>query len=309
MSAVVTKGVLPYDLIANFIIRAILKKRGTKETFSSAEAAERALRSLSAGEQDAYRMRCGLKNRVEEELVSGFPVYTISPKKGDATKKRVLYLHGGAFVNQPDDRHFRLADDLVSRSGAVLVFPVYPKAPSHRFGEAYGMIEGIYDRLTAEVGAENVILSGDSAGAMLCVTLCHFFRSKGKALPSKLILFSPVADTSLSNPEIQKIYPRDPMQGVDGLKKYIEAWAGDESVSSPLIDPAAVDPSILPETTVFCGMNEIFEPDAAAFAERAASAGADVRCFRYRHMYHCFVLFDLISASAVRRMAARSIAG
>lgn len=304
---IITKGVWPYDIFANLIIRHFLKKRGSKEIFSSAEKADEVLSGLNAEKQDAFRLMFRLKNEVHDETLNGFPLYVFSPKGGLRSEKKVIYLHGGAFVNQPDRRHFRLAGELSEKSGASLFFPVYPKAPGHQFKETYDLVEKLFLRLSEEVGAENVVFAGDSAGAMLCVTLCGFFREKGLPLPSKLVLFSPVAETALSNPEIARIYPRDPMQGTEGLKRYIEAWAGDEPIDSPLIDPMSADLSILPETLIFCGMNEIFNPDVCLFAEKAAAAGAKITCFRFRHLYHCFVLFDQLAAKRARKTTAKFI--
>ena len=305
--SVITKGVWPYDIFANFIIRSILKKRGSKLIFSSASKAEEFLAGLSTEEQDAFRMTVKLKNKVREETIDGFPLYVISPNNGTENKKTVIYFHGGAFVNQPDKRHFQMVDDLVSKSGAEFFFPIYPKAPGHKFRETYALAEKLYARLLDEAGKGNIVFAGDSAGAMLCVTLCSFFSEKGLPLPSKLILFSPVAETALSNPEIETISPRDPMQGTDGLIKFIEAWADDEPLDSPLIDPMSVDLSILPETVIFCGMNEIFNPDVCLFTEKAANAGAKIKCFRFKHLYHCFVLFDQLAAKWARRKTAELI--
>lgn len=302
-----TKGVLPYDIIANNIIKILLNRRGSKEVFTSAKAAENYLSSLTSEKQDSFRLNIELKNPVKEEMVCGFPLYIFTPKSGVNSRKKVLYLHGGAFVNQPDDRHFRMLDDLTAKSGAEIFMPIYPKAPSHSFKETYAICEKLYARLVDEAGSENVVFAGDSAGAMLCVTLCEHFKNQGVPLPSRLVLFSLVAETALSNPEIRKILPRDPMQGVDGLKKHIEAWANGESLDSPLIDPFSVDLSILPPTMIFCGMNEIFMPDAVRFAEAASLAGADICCTRYRHLFHCFVLFDQIAAKTVRKKAAEFI--
>ena len=307
MDNVILKGVSLYDIIGNLYIKSVLKRSGRKSFFASAETAKKELeRMRSENSSDiGFTPDPGWKTFAGRELSGGFPLYRFSPLKKSG--KTVVYLHGGGFVNQPDPRHFKMADRLALESGAEILFPIYPKAPLHGYKETYALIKALYRGLLETMDSKDVIFMGDSAGAMLCVTLCGELSKKDIPLPDKLVLFSLVADTALNNPEIEKIDPKDPMQGVDGLREYIKAWAGDEPISSPLINPMAADLSVLPETLMFSGTNEIFCPDVRNFAAKAKNAGADVTLYIFKHMYHCFHLFDLQAAKTVRDITREKI--
>ena len=299
---VITKGVSPYDVCANSYIKRLLKKSGRKSFFSSAEVAKRELERRKRGRTDdvGFRIDPRWRTLAGRALFGGYPMYRFLPE--NKSGKTVLYIHGGGFVKQPVPRHFRFADRFCAESGAEVFFPIYPKAPAHGFRETFSLIEALYRSLLETRDSRDVVFMGDSAGAMLCVTLCGELRKKDLPLPGKLVLYSLVADAALENPEIRRIDPKDPMQGADGLREYIRAWAGTEPLSSPLINPMAVDFSLLPETLLFSGANEIFSADARLFAKKAQAAGANVTCYIFRRMYHCFHLFDLQAAKTVRRL-------
>ena len=303
MENVTVRGVSLFDVYVNLFIKMILKRSGRKRIYSSSEAALAELERMKRETPENADIPAGLKlsTLAGREEFLGSPLYRFSSEKKSG--KTVVYLHGGAFVNQPIPRHFKAVDRLCADSGAEVFFPVYPKAPAHDYRGTYELVEALYRRLLETRGSEDIVFMGDSAGAMLCVTLCGFFAEKGLPLPSKLILYSLVADASLDNPEIARVDPKDPMQGADGLREYIRAWAGDEPLTSPLIDPMNADLSVLPETLIVCGENEVFTPDALIFTEKARAAGADVTCCVFKRMYHCFPLFSLRAAKTVRGMA------
>lgn len=303
--------VLPYDFNANLIIRLILKKRNAKEIYSSHSLSLETLSKLTSEIQDAYSVpeHISFKNKSEMLSLGGFPLLKLSPVKKSECRKAVIYLHGGAFVNPPDDRHYRLADDLVTYSGADLYFFIYPKAPSHGYKLTYALTEELYLSLLDKYGDKNVILMGDSAGATMSLCFCEIFRNKGISQPSQLILYSPVADMHLSHPDIEKILPHDPMQGVDGLRNYALAWADGDDLFSSVLNPMATDVSKLPETTVFAGTKEIFNPELKEFIRKCEKSGSNVSLYQYKGMFHCFVLFDLLCARLVKKKSGRLISG
>lgn len=301
---------LPYDYCANLVIKSLLGRRSAKKIYSSHELSLETLSKLNAEIQDSYTVPDYIEFKNETQMLSlgGFPLLKITPRD-KKSKKAVIYLHGGAFVNQPDDRHYRVADDLVTYSGAQLYFFIYPKAPSHDYKLTYALTEQLYTELQAKFGNDNVILMGDSAGATMSLCFCEVFRNKGIKTPSQLILFSPVANMSLSHPDIKKIFPRDPMQGVDGLVNYAKAWAGGDDLFSPVLNPSATDLGKLPKTTIFAGTCEIFNPELKDFVRECEKAGSDVTLYQYPGMYHCYVLFDLLAARFTKKKAGRIISG
>lgn len=116
------------ELCLWMIHKALRPRRSTAELMKRrAEKNERPLRLPK------------LKSAVRETAVAGFPVYTVGePCRGK--KQAVLYLHGGAYVNQPTVFHWRFLDKLARETGLPITAAIYPKAPVHQVEEGYSFL-------------------------------------------------------------------------------------------------------------------------------------------------------------------------
>src|SRR3954453_21680723 len=69
-----------------------------------------------------------------------FDVYSVRAKGAGATNQglatTVVYLHGGAYVNEIQSADWKLVTDLATRLGCLVVVPIYGLAPSHHAADA-----------------------------------------------------------------------------------------------------------------------------------------------------------------------------
>jgi acetyl esterase/lipase len=69
-----------------------------------------------------------------------FDVYSVRAKGAGATNHgsatTVIYLHGGAYVNEIQSAHWKLISDLATQLGYSVVVPIYGLAPSHHAADA-----------------------------------------------------------------------------------------------------------------------------------------------------------------------------
>ena len=86
-----------------------------------------------------------------------------------STENLVLYLHGGAYVNEIEKLHISFCDKLAEKVNATVFAPIYPLAPNHTFEETYDIVENLYDLLLKF--NKPISIMGDSAGGGL---LLHF---------------------------------------------------------------------------------------------------------------------------------------
>lgn len=279
------------------VIRTALLFRNSKGLFSKSEKAKKELLKM-AEQPRKYELKKipKIKSLVSEKNSHDLQHFELSSKIG-STKKRIIYLHGGAFARQPNTLHWKFASRLVNESHARLTFVVYPKAPLHSYEESFEKLLLLYKDMLKDNDAKNIILAGDSAGANIVLAFSILLQEEGLPAPSKIICYSPCVDLTLKNPGItRELKKSDPMLGVDGLLEFVRAWAGDADLKNPLISPIYADLSLLPPTDIFIGSDEILLPDVRLFKKMARGAGAEIQLHVYEKLYHCFVFFPLKEA-------------
>lgn len=195
-------------------------------------------------------------------------VFRLDPRARDSTVLRLLYLHGGAYVHEVQSIQWNVVGGLVKRLGAGVVAPVYPLAPEHGWQEGLASVERVYLDLVAEVGAENVVLLGDSAGGGLALVLAQQLRDQGKPLPAALVLVSPWLDVGATGADQPQLEARDPVLRINFLRHCGRLWARDLTLDDPRVSPLFGDHSGLPPTIVFSGGRDVVSSDSLRLALR-----------------------------------------
>lgn len=235
----------------------------------------------------------GLKSAVSEESVNGNKVYRLT--KSEKPDYCILYLHGGAYINDPLVYHWRLCDKLVQELNAEVVFPIYPLAPHYTWDETFDMLTDVYTDI-ADNADVPVTIMGDSAGGGLSVAFCEYLDEIGKAQPDNMILLSPWLDISMSNPAMAELEAVDPMLSVDGLAEIGKLWAGDLPLDDYRVSPIFGDVSALKNVTLFVGTREILYPDVTEFYERLQAQGIPSKLYVGENMNHDYPLFPIPEA-------------
>lgn len=107
-------------------------------------------------------------------------------------KHIVLYLHGGAYVSQISKNQLRFCDRLAQQSDSVVLAPIYPLAPNHRFSETYLVLEHLYPDIRGYTDLPLTIL-GDSAGGRTCRRILRVSRRVGLGTAGAFDSHLPVA--------------------------------------------------------------------------------------------------------------------
>ena len=230
--------------------------------------------------------------------VNGMDVYKLN-ETGDFPKK-ILYLHGGAYVFDLTNMHIRLVDSLASRMNICLHIPNYPLAPEAKYHESYEKMLALYESMLTTTAAEDVILMGDSAGGGFCLGLALLIKEKGLPQPGELILLSPWLDITMSNPLItNKLEKRDKILSVDFLIKAGKLWVGEDDPKSCLVSPINGDLEGLPPITIFTGTYDLLYPDAQKLHEKLKSIGGKSELKVYDKMLHDFSIFPIPEGAQV----------
>lgn len=269
-----------------FMLRHVLQpaKKGLRD-FESGDIFTRADVIALAPKLDTSAVRISVTQ------VQGRQVFTLQSRSGGQPGgKVVLYLHGGAYVGSFGDPHWQFMQQVVEKTGFSVVAPDYPLAPQHTYRAVFTLVEAVYKDLAAKVGAQNVLLMGDSAGAGLALALAEQLKQEHAALPAQLMLLSPWLDATLQNPGVPPVAPLDPMLSVVQLRLAAKAYAGTTPLTDYHISPLNGELAGLPRTSVFIGSHDIFLADARKFKQLMAAQGNPVNYFEYNAAFHVWML-------------------
>ena len=219
---------------------------------------------------------------------NGMQVFTIGDENA---KNTILYIHGGAYVNELNYQHLLYCLKLSRKLDAYVLLPVYSLAPLHSANETYDMITPLYEKL---ISKNNLTLMGDSAGGGFVLSFCQYLKTIDLAQPDKIIVFSPWVDISMSNTPYDS--ENDPILGEVGLKEIGKSWAGDLGAKDYRVSPIYGDNTGLPRTLIFAGINEIFYKDIKRYVEMLEKENVDVKLVEGEGLFHIYPLFPMPEA-------------
>lgn len=235
------------------------------------------------------------KYGITKTFYADMPVYFLKTEN-KTPLKHILYLHGGAYIHQPNFFHWRFVHQLTEEMPLSITLPIYPKAPYYTYAQSYAKVLLVYRKLINEVGAENIILMGDSAGGGFALGFAQCLLEKDLPQPNQIILISPWLDITLSNPEIAQYESVDPMLSAEALRADGESYAGDMDPHYYMLSPINGEIKGLAPLTLFVGTHEIFLPDVRRLKDRLEAIDADFHYFEYPYMNHIFTTYPIPEA-------------
>lgn len=214
--------------------------------------------------------------------------HTVAPRS-PANGLRIMYFHGGAYVNEMVGAHWNIVAGLVRRTGATVDIPHYPLAPKYTWAHAFPPVQSLaLDRLTSSpVG--RVVFVGDSAGAGFALALAQIMRDEGLPLPNHVVLLSPFLDVSVNDPQQWGLAKRDRMLAAPGLRWAGRQWAGELPINDPRVSPIYGELRGLPPLAVLTGTSDLLNADAHRLRKMALKEKHPLRFFEYPEMFHVWM--------------------
>ncbi|KZS69445.1 MAG: alpha/beta hydrolase [Mycobacterium pseudokansasii] len=279
---------------------AMLRVTGRTRQYTTAADARKHI-TARALRPSAYGPPARLRSDVTVEVArrSGWPIYAVVPKN-DAYTHTVVYLHGGAWVNEINSHHWRLVTHIAAGARVKVVVPIYPLIP---FGTAAAVVPVVAQLAAEKISPEHgVCLAGDSAGGQIALSAALLLRDEHGVVLPQTVLISPALDISLSNPMIDSVELTDPWLAREALSVFGECWRGDLVAFDPRVSPLAADLTGLGPLTVFSGTRDILNPDARALVQKATAAGVDVDYHERRGLLHVYPLMPIPEGRAAREV-------
>jgi acetyl esterase/lipase len=185
----------------------------------------------------------------------------------------MLHLHGGAFIMGSPASYRNRAMRLSYRCNAEVFVPDYRLAPEHPFPAALDDALVAFQYVRALRPHAPLIVSGDSAGGGLALSLMLRLRELGANLPDGAVLLSPWTDLSGSGASVERNRRKDLWLTHAHLQQWARAYAKNEDLRSPCVSPVFADLSGLPPLLLLVGEDEILLDDALRVAAAAARTG------------------------------------
>jgi len=221
----------------------------------------------------------------------------ISVNRAHMKKYVILHCHGGGYSTGSCLYARTLTSKLAeSTSMDVLCFDyrLAPEAPYPAAAEDamkawnYLMLMGY--------GARDVILTGDSAGGNLALSLTLKLKQEGRLLPRGIVLMSPWTDLTSSGESFVTKAELDPVLNSAYIDRMVDAYAKDQDLKEPLISPLYGDFYGFPPTYIQVGENEILLSDSTRLHQAFVDANVSVKMDVYPGMWHVFQMSPMRAA-------------
>ncbi|WP_323702548.1 alpha/beta hydrolase fold domain-containing protein [Mammaliicoccus sp. Dog046] len=218
----------------------------------------------------------------------------------------ILYIHGAAYIHQPNLFHHRFVDDIAHELNVNVEMPIYPKAPNDIFVSAYESLIDVYKYMIEQY--DDVIMIGDSAGGGLSAGLIQLINKQNIKQPLHAFLISPWIEMTMENESIDaSLQQNDPLLTVEGLKFAGDLWCGHTSKDHYLLSPINGNLEGMPPMTIFVGTREILLPDIRSFKDKLQQLNSKVEYHEFMNQNHNFPLYPIPEANEAKHIMYQTI--
>jgi acetyl esterase/lipase len=218
------------------------------------------------------------------DRIANVPVVRAQPaQRIFADGKIVFDIHGGALIYMGGELVKSTAMMAAAQTGCDVIAIDYRMPPDHPFPAALDDCMAVYAELLQQIGAENLIVSGASAGGNLAAALMLRARDAGLAMPAALVLNSPEIDLTESGDTFQTLLGIDRM----GLHTAVNVlYANGQPLDAPYLSPLFGDVSAFPPTFLQSGTRDLFLSNTVRMHRALRTAGVEADLHIWEAMPH-----------------------
>ncbi len=208
------------------------------------------------------------------------------------SSKILLYIHGGGFCRGFPLHGVFYMKAMMKRLGCEAVAIDYSLSPEVIFPTALNEIVSVYKELLKDFSPENIILTGESAGGNLCLSLLMYLRDNNLPLPSCAVLLSGYYNLNNDSPSYEINKDKDVSLTKEILDLMAQTYiAGDYcEIPNKLCEHSYVSPckgnfdGLPPMMFTVCSDELLYDDTAICYAKAKAKNNAcrlytDSNCF------------------------------
>ncbi len=237
------------------------------------------------------------------------------PRRAPAPQPVTLYLHGGGWTLLDIDTHDDLARRIASASARPVLVVDYPLAPEYPFPVPLRRLLALVGALESaemavDLAFDQLVLSGDSAGANLALALALLLRDEGSKAAKGLALlygsFAPTFDSASHAAYGAGALPLTTAR----MQWFWDNYVPDHAHrADPLAVPGRADVAGLPPVFLGVAQHDILFDENFEIAARLGAAGVDLTLRTYPGTIHGFAEAAGAVGSAVAQRALTDLGG
>jgi epsilon-lactone hydrolase len=235
--------------------------------------------------------------RVAASMLDGVPAEVVTAATA-RPGRTVVHFHGGGYCLGSARMMRTWAARLSAQAGCRVVVPEYRLAPAHVYPAALDDAHAVLNALLSEADPASIVVSGDSAGGGLALSLILALRDSGAKVPAGCILMSPWLDLTIDRWARPALVRKDLLLNPPWLEACAAAYADPAQWPDPRVSPLRAGHEGLPPLLIQAASDDLLAPDAGLLATSAGAANVDVTYTRWPNMWHDFALLPgLVSAA------------
>ncbi len=229
--------------------------------------------------------------------IGGMYAEWVSVNRAHMKKYVILHCHGGGYSTGSSLYARTLTSKLAEFTSMDVLCFDYRLAPENPYPAATEDAMKAWNYLMLlGYGAGDVILTGDSAGGNLALSLMLKLKEEGRILPRGLVLMSPWTDLTSSGKSFATKAELDPVLDSAYIDRMIQAYAEGQNLKNPYISPLFGNFEGFPPTYIQVGENEILLSDSLRLHQALADANVSVKIDTYSGMWHVFQMSPVKAA-------------
>jgi monoterpene epsilon-lactone hydrolase len=224
---------------------------------------------------------------------------------GSDNSHRVLYIHGGAFIAGSPVSHRNVTSRYAEFCGAAVLAIDYRLMPENRRQHGIDDCRAAYQWILdngpdGPQPLSHLVVSGDSAGGNLCLSLVAWVRDQGLRAADAVVALSPVVDATFTSPSIVSNIKSDVMLGPlfsvllripATIRRWFFVLESRFNPANPVVSPVFGDLSGLPPTLIQVSEAEMLFDDARRYVNKARACGSQAVVQSWAHMLHVWHIF------------------
>lgn len=240
-------------------------------------------------------------------------VYVVSPAEVECPSNVIFYIHGAGWVFGSFHTHEKLVRELAARTGCIVVFPEYSRAPEARYPVA---IEQCYDvlckvpkileKLGFEMNSKTLTVAGDSVGGNMATGMTLMAKYRRGPYIQKQLLYYPVTNACFCTESYQQ-FAEGYYLYRDGMKWFWNQYTTsnyerNQITASPL-RATTEQLKNLPQAMILNGEADVLRSEGEAYARKLRDAGVEVTAMRFQGIIHDFVMLKALDQTKGCRAA------
>lgn len=221
--------------------------------------------------------------------IDGMDAEWVSVNRAHMKKYVILHCHGGGYSTGSSIYARTLTSKLAAGTSMDVLCFDYRLAPEHPYPAAAEDAMKAWNYLMLlGYGARDVIITGDSAGGNLALSLVLKLKEQERLFPRGIVLMSPWTDLTGEGKTFQTKAELDPVLDKEYIDRMTRAYAPDRDLTDPYISPLFGNFHGFPPVYIQVGENEILLDDSLRLYKNLIKAGVAAHIDRFPGMWHVF---------------------